>query len=600
MARYGNANAFLASLITALPSSGGSLVVPSTYAGAETDLDFFIAYSDSNELTLVHPHAGVWEIVERGADGTTATAHAAGTQLSIVMTKGWFDRAFAPLDAVAATAVPAHYALMGPTSGSAALASYRAMVASDIPDLSATYATPASVTSAVAALAASVVLTLGSYATLAGSETLANKTLTTPTIGSFANATHTHQNAAGGGWLDASAIGSGTLALARLSGLTTTQFASAAVSQWTNDASYTTLAAVAAAYQPLDADLTAIAALSTDGLPRRTSGSWAMDATAYLSTAAAASGYQPLDADLTALAALSTDGVPTRASGSWSQVSYLPLAGGTLTGSLVSTIGTITASTPALTASQTWNSSGVTFKGAVLNVTNTASAAASVMFDVQLSGVSYFAALPTGEWFIKGGSAAGVYLSTNSSNFLNIRNSSSATGVAALAIDIASGSTHGVYADSGSLTLRAAATLGWSSTADARDTLDTVAVRDAAGVWAWRNGATAQTVRGYASYTDASNYTRWALSAATGSPGNVTLAAESAGTGSANVDIVLAPKGSGGVRIGAFYHQLTEMTAPAAGASDTVRIYAVDNGAGKTQLMALFATGAAQQIAIQP
>jgi uncharacterized lipoprotein NlpE involved in copper resistance len=48
------------------------------------------------------------------------------------------------------------------------------------------------------------------------------------------------------------------------------------------------------------------------------------------------------------------------------------------------------------------------------------------------------------------------------------------------------------------------------------------------------------------------------------------------------------------------YAQLSEMTAPAAPAANGVRIYAVDNGSGKTQLMALFATGAAQQIAIEP
>ena len=48
------------------------------------------------------------------------------------------------------------------------------------------------------------------------------------------------------------------------------------------------------------------------------------------------------------------------------------------------------------------------------------------------------------------------------------------------------------------------------------------------------------------------------------------------------------------------YHELTEMTAPSAPAANSVRIYAVDNGAGKTKLMALFATGAAQQIAIEP
>lgn len=45
---------------------------------------------------------------------------------------------------------------------------------------------------------------------------------------------------------------------------------------------------------------------------------------------------------------------------------------------------------------------------------------------------------------------------------------------------------------------------------------------------------------------------------------------------------------------------LTEMTAPSAPAANGVYIYAVDNGGGKTQLMALFSSGAAQQIAIQP
>lgn len=46
--------------------------------------------------------------------------------------------------------------------------------------------------------------------------------------------------------------------------------------------------------------------------------------------------------------------------------------------------------------------------------------------------------------------------------------------------------------------------------------------------------------------------------------------------------------------------RLAEMTAPAAPAANGVVIYAQDNGAGKTQLMALFSSGAAQQIAIQP
>ena len=46
------------------------------------------------------------------------------------------------------------------------------------------------------------------------------------------------------------------------------------------------------------------------------------------------------------------------------------------------------------------------------------------------------------------------------------------------------------------------------------------------------------------------------------------------------------------------YSQLTEMTAPA-GAANSARLFTQDNGAGKTQLMVIFGSGAAQQIAIE-
>lgn len=49
---------------------------------------------------------------------------------------------------------------------------------------------------------------------------------------------------------------------------------------------------------------------------------------------------------------------------------------------------------------------------------------------------------------------------------------------------------------------------------------------------------------------------------------------------------------------GAF--QFIEMTAPSAPATNNVILYAEDNGSGKTRLMALFPTGAAQQVAIEP
>lgn len=64
-----------------------------------------------------------------------------------------------------------------------------------------------------------------------------------------------------------------------------------------------------------------------------------------------------------------------------------------------------------------------------------------------------------------------------------------------------------------------------------------------------RRGANAQTLRGYFSYTDASNYARWALKTASGV---VELAAETAGTGADNIDVVLTPTGTGNVRFGTY------------------------------------------------
>jgi hypothetical protein len=48
------------------------------------------------------------------------------------------------------------------------------------------------------------------------------------------------------------------------------------------------------------------------------------------------------------------------------------------------------------------------------------------------------------------------------------------------------------------------------------------------------------------------------------------------------------------------YEEITEMTAPSAPAANKVRLYADDNGSGKTRIMALFSSGVAQQVAIQP
>lgn len=87
---------------------------------------------------------------------------------------------------------------------------------------------------------------------------------------------------------------------------------------------YLTSATAASTYQPVDADLTAIAALngSSGFLKTNGSGTWSVDTATYLTTATAASTYQTqsgMSSYLTTATASST---------------YLPLAGGTLTGSL--------------------------------------------------------------------------------------------------------------------------------------------------------------------------------------------------------------------------------------------------------------------------
>jgi hypothetical protein len=138
--------------------------------------------------------------------------------------------------------------------------------------------------------------------------------------------------------------------------------------------------------------------------------------------------------------------------------------------------------------------------------------------------------------------------------------------------------------------------LSWSSDAYHYGTVDVSLFRDAAGTLAQRVGTTAQTLRVYGTYTNDSNYVRASLASSSTA---VTLAAETAGTGADNVPVNLTPAGTEGVVIGNFA-QFTEMTAPAAGAANTARLFCEDNGGGKTRLMVQFASGAAVQIAIEP
>jgi len=212
----------------------------------------------------------------------------------------------------------------------------------------------------------------------------------------------------------------------------------------------------------------------------------------------------------------------------------------------------------------------------------------------------------------------------------------------------------------GSLVMKSGGLIGWSSSAtDPEVSSDLLLARDAADILAQRRGVNPQAFRLYNTFTDASNYERVNM----GWSGNVFhIFPEAAGTGtirtltigspvstSVSNTIVIDPAvgTSGGtkqvvIRVvgidyfnvnnvggtftlgsnsasgrptairstssgiiidtlnGGGFIEMSEQTAPAAGAVNTGRLYLEDNGSGKTRLMIRFNTGAAQQIAIEP
>lgn len=286
--------------------------------------------------------------------------------------------------------------------------------------------------------------------------------------------------------------------------------------------------------------------------------------------------------------------------------------------------GTKTASTPVLDISQTWNNAAVTFTGLQFNATNTASNAASLLMDLQVSGTSNFSV-----------SRSGAVVATTSYGFPS--NTAALKPLSSNRLGLGPGNGYLLLGVS-SASLDLGIPLSFCNTAN-QGGQDLYLYRDAAGTLAQRNGTNAQTLRVYNTYTDASNYergfARWASNvfevgaeaAGTGTNRNVKITSNAtvtiyaggnvqfqsafdtrhlflntSGTSWASAGAVAngvfgianGDRGSGGAL------QLTEMTAPAAPATNSVRIYAEDNGAGKTRLMALFATGAAQQIAIEP
>lgn len=247
---------------------------------------------------------------------------------------------------------------------------------------------------------------------------------------------------------------------------------------------------------------------------------------------------------------------------------------------------TITTSEPILNVSQTWNAGGVTFVGSVIDATDTASATASRLMEWRLGGVAQAGIQKNGRLVLglASGSSSGnvaIQLGAFSNNGL-FSGGNGLLNVAAAGADIVGWRAAGQL-QRGSLVFAftagnvAPGTTGADATAN-----DLKFYRDAAaGVFALGNGVTnAAALRVYRT-TDAaasaapSNYERAAINSGSG---YFELAAETAGTGTDDIDLRLTPAGAGRVMFG---------THSAIGAETVTGFITIKDAGGTTRKLAV-------------
>lgn len=153
----------------------------------------------------------------------------------------------------------------------------------------------------------------------------------------------------------------------------------------------------------------------------------------------------------------------------------------------------------------TWNNAAVTFTALKMNVTDTASAAGSMLLDLQVGGVSK--------------------ATIDKAGVLTLSSGITASG-AGFALKSTTGEVILWYG--GAFGFSSAASVGQSSV------LETAIYRDAANILAQRNGTAAQAFRLSNSHTDASNYERggfdWRATVNT-----LRIRSEAAGTGTVRI-----------------------------------------------------------------
>jgi hypothetical protein len=124
------------------------------------------------------------------------------------------------------------------------------------------------------------------------------------------------------------------------------------------------------------------------------------------------------------------------------------------------TRGTVTVSSPVIDAAQTWNDGAVTFTGLKFNATDTASAAASLLMDLQVGGTSKANISKTGNLRISG---TVLQLGQEGGTTTEIYSGTSGAGNPIRIGGIGTLSTVGLQVVANSLTVRSVTTLGWTS-----------------------------------------------------------------------------------------------------------------------------------------
>jgi len=186
--------------------------------------------------------------------------------------------------------------------------------------------------------------------------------------------------------------------------------------------------------------------------------------------------------------------------------------------------------TPLLNLTGTWNTSGIA-RGILLNITDTASNASSLLMDFQVGGVSKFN-------ISKGGI---INLGTSATYKANLVAFSNNSGISAFSnyLNLVSGNVLGLSINTSGITA-VNSVLGFGTDSSPTVIGDVFLARDAANTLALRNGTNAQTSRIYGTYTDASNGRRLDITSTTA--GIFTLTATGNGTGvSGNLLKLTAP-----------------------------------------------------------